>query len=178
MSQEPIVAAVDMPDVIFLPEKGDSVEVTLLLELRNPFERGFVVSVPKESDIHFWQILDQTQREVLRGPAQMPSTAAAVTGEIPVCSKLVPGRFDYAQSQTIELNTGKLKNDRAYTLRYLFWGWAATADFTAAAMPKPPAGPARKATAKAKATPKRAEAKKTTSSARKRRPTKGRVARG
>lgn len=156
-----IEAEVSIPDILHLPPGNkSSVAVDVLARLHNRGDEDYLVGTSDPSDVHEWHVLNENHREVMRPKA---SAKPKGTKDVhPHSSELVPAGHSHSCPATLVLDAKKLKAGKRYTLRYVYHGYVAEADFAVvegkataparrrATPKKKPAGksPGRRATSK------------------------------
>ena len=107
----------NLPDHVLVPRGAKTLDVDVLVALRNHDEDDRAVHVPNGGDVHFWQLLNERQKEVQRAPAAAKSKGLDSARTETICSGHV-----FAEPHTLSLDATKLKEGRCYTLRYVLWG--------------------------------------------------------
>ncbi len=168
VSVQCIQATIDAPQVIEVPHNRKTVSIDVRATLLNTSENTMVLHVPGDN-YEFWHVLDENQREVQRDIVK-PKRKAKVKKDMETfCSLTLAAGLANNESETLVLDTSKLKDGHTYAIRCEVWGQSAETRFVVA---KParlakltPAkkavtkkAPAKKATAK-KAAPKKAASK-------------------
>ena len=106
----------NLPDHVLMPSGAKTLDVDVLVALRNHDEDDRVVHVP-DGGVHFWQLLNERHKEVQRSPA-----AAKVKGLESARTETICTGHVFAEPHTLSLDATKLKEGRCYTLRYVLWG--------------------------------------------------------
>lgn len=156
-----IQAHVDVPSVVEIPAEAETVEVAVRTELRNDTEDDIVLHSPDPDSAIFWHVLNEKHREILRdvGSAKVPWDPPE--GVVPIVSLTLAGGHAEHETETLIIETKKLRSGQTYTVRAEVFGQIAEAEFVAVAQPKlEKLVPAKKPPAKKKAPTKKAAAKK------------------
>ena len=148
-----IEAEVHVPTVVEVPEGAETVEITVRADLRNATEDAYVLHNVGD-DAHFWHVLNENQREVIRDRTKQKKHKKS--DEIyPVRTLTVPAGLSTHETVTLELDAKKLKDGKTYTVRSENWGQLAEATFVVIRPQKAEAPPKKKRAPKKSTTKKR-----------------------
>lgn len=163
-----IQAEVHAPAVVEVPEGAETVEIAVRADLHNVGDNDYVLHNVGD-DAHFWHVLDENHREVLRDRTKKKRDSKKSGDVHPIRTQTIPAGLSTHTSVTLTLETKKLKDGKTYTVRSENWGQLAETTFVAvrkqaSAPPKPKKKQAPKKTAAAKKTTatKKTTAKKST----------------
>ena len=100
--------------------RGSKIDLDVLVTLRNHDAFSRVVHVADSDSMHFWQLLDDDHKEVLRG---RPTTASTKTKckVHPSFTETIPREHPLYSTHKVRIDLNKLKYGESYTFRWVLW---------------------------------------------------------
>lgn len=124
-------AKVEAPHMVEVPSGRQTVLIDVRTEITNVSDFDYVVHAPTKKHEHFWQILDENNREIARGKAADPGGAGKSAGTEDFFSETIAAGLSIHDSHRVELPTQRLKDGRTYIIRSEVFGQSAEAEFVA-----------------------------------------------
>lgn len=155
-----IEAYLDVQPVVYVSDEDEHVEIDVRAELRNTSEHDYVLHAATD-DAHFWHVLDDNHREVLRKKDYRRRQKTQEGERHPARGHTLAAGHSAHETETLTLDPTKLKDGRVYTVRSELWGLVAEGTFAVVRAPAerrasmPEKKPLKKAPPKKAAPPKK-----------------------
>ncbi len=134
-----VSAEIEAPQTIEIPRQRRNVDVVVRISLHNHGEDDFIAHASSDDDRHFWHVLDQEQKEVMRQKKKGKGGAKVYRGVHSYRTLTVAGGHGVHDEHTLTLDGRKLEEGRIYTIRGEIYGHSAETTFVAVneAAPRP-----------------------------------------
>ncbi|MDX1545957.1 MAG: hypothetical protein R3247_03165 [Rhodothermales bacterium] len=125
-----IEAHLDVQPVVYFSDGDEHVELDVRAELRNTSDHDYVLHAATD-DAHFWHVLDENHREILRKKEYQRRQKTKAGAPLPARGHTLAAGHSTHESRTLSLDATKLKEGRVYTVRSELWGLVAEGTFVA-----------------------------------------------